>query len=195
MSVIKKVTVCGSGIMGGNIAANLANLGLEVYMLDIRPNKLTEEQVEKGYTMDSPGIRNLVARSGLNKVLTDRISGIPIAFFSPGNASNVTIGNYDDHAKDFMSKSDWIIEVVSENMGIKKRVFDQIEEYRNPETAVSSNTSGIQLKKLAEGRSQEFKEHFLLTHFFHPVRFMNLVEITGLQETKPEVIQGIENFF
>ncbi len=166
---IRKVAVLGSGLMGTGIAAHLAGCGLEVLMLDIVP---------AGEGND----RNQIGKAALQIALKAK----PAPFYDQKFASRITVGNFDD---DFpkIKDCDWIIEVVVERLDIKKQIFEKVEKYRAPGSLVTSNTSGIPIHLMAEGRSEDFKKHFLGTHFFNPVRYMRLLEIIPTPDTDPDV--------
>jgi len=173
---IRKVAVLGSGLMGTGIAAHLAGCGLEVLMLDILPLDLKEDEAKK------PAARNRIGQNSLQTALKAK----PAPFYDQKFASRITIGNFeDDFSK--IKDCDWIIEVVVERLDIKKQVFEKVEKYRTPGSLVSSNTSGIPIHLMAEGRSADFKKHFLGTHFFNPVRYMRLLEIIPTPDTDPAV--------
>ncbi len=195
---IGKVAVLGSGIMGGGIAAHLANAGVECYLIDLDGptaaefgliDKLTDKEKEKGLTEKSPEFRNRLAQQGLDLALKAR----PAAFFHKSLSKKVTVGNYEDHSA-WMGEVDWIIEVVAERMDIKKKVYENVEKHRKPGTIVSSNTSGLLWKDLVDGRSDDFKKCFLVTHFFNPVRYMRLLELVSGPETDPEIVSTIADF-
>lgn len=174
---IKKAAVLGSGIMGSGIACHFANIGLEVIMLDIVPKDLPEAQ------KDNPAARNKLAADALKAALKSRM----IPLYDKKLASRITIGNFEDDFEK-IKDCDWIIEVVVERLDIKKLVFDQVEKYRKPGTLISSNTSGIPINMMLDGRSEDFQAHFCGTHFFNPPRFMQLLEIIPTEKTKPEVV-------
>jgi 3-hydroxyacyl-CoA dehydrogenase len=185
MKDLKKVTILGSGVMGSGIVAHLANSGFEeIYLLDILPPKLTEEQIAKGYTLEDKNIRNLLARKGLNAI----ISGKPPQLGSQKLTKYITLGNTVDDFDKYVSESDWIIEVVPEIAKIKNDTFKRIDSVRKKGSIVTSNTSGISIDKMIDGCSEDMKQHFLVTHFFNPVRFMKLLEIVKTDVTKPEVL-------
>ena len=173
---IRKVAVLGSGLMGTGIAAQLAGCGLEVLLLDILPNDLAENEAQK------PAARNRIASNSLQTALKAK----PAPFYDTKFASRITIGNFEDDfpkIKDY----DWIVEVVVERLDIKKQVFEKVEKYRSKGALVTSNTSGIPIHMMAEGRSDDFKKHFCGTHFFNPVRYMRLLEVIPTADTNPEV--------
>lgn len=180
---IKKVAVVGSGIMGSGIACHFANIGLEVLLLDIVPNTLTEIEEKKGLTLESKVVRNRV----VNDHLANALKSNPSPIYSQKFASRITTGNTtDDMSK--IATCDWIIEVVVERLDIKKLVFEQIDKFRKPGTLVTSNTSGIPIKFMSEGRSDDFQAHFCGTHFFNPARYLKLFEIIPGPKTSQEVL-------
>ncbi|MGA1844896.1 MAG: 3-hydroxyacyl-CoA dehydrogenase/enoyl-CoA hydratase family protein [bacterium] len=186
---IKTITVIGSGVMGSGVAAHLVNAGFsEVYLLDILPPRLTDEQIRNGYTLENRHIRNIVARKNLNALIKSKPPQLGLTAFE----KNITIGNTTDDFDRFVSASDWIIEVVPEVVTIKNETFKLIDKVRKPDAIVSSNTSGISIKEMLDGCSDQLKAHFLITHFFNPVRFMKLLEIVSGEKTRPEVVATIE---
>lgn len=169
---IKKVAVLGSGVMGSRIACHFANIGVQVLLLDIVPKEPNEKEAAAGLTTDSPKVRNRI----VNDALTFALKSNPSPIYSKAFADRITIGNFtDDMSK--IADVDWIIEVVVENLDIKKIIYDQVEQFRTPGTLVSSNTSGIPIQLMAAGRSEEFNKHFCGTHFFNPPRYLKLLEI------------------
>jgi 3-hydroxyacyl-CoA dehydrogenase len=181
--IIKKVAVVGSGIMGSGIACHFANIGLEVLLLDIVPNALTPAEEKKGLTLESKAFRNRL----VNDHLANALKSNPSPIYSQKFASRITTGNTtDDMAK--ITTCDWVIEVVVERLDIKKLVFEQIDKYRKPGTLVTSNTSGIPIQFMSEGRSADFQSHFCGTHFFNPARYLKLFEVIPGPQTSPEVI-------
>src|SRR5437588_3514982 len=156
---IRKAAVLGAGVMGAAIAAHLANVGIPALLLDIVPP-------------DAGKDRDKVARSGLEKALNAR----PAAFYSKRGASLVTVGNIEDDLEELVDV-DWIIEAVVERLDIKHNLYVKLEQVLTPGTIISSNTSGLPAHLLTEGRSEDFRRHFLITHFFNPVRYMRLLEI------------------
>jgi 3-hydroxyacyl-CoA dehydrogenase len=182
MMRIEKAAVLGAGTMGAQIAAHLANAGVPTLLLDIAPRELTPDEQKKGLTLESPQVRNRIARNGLDAAKSAK----PAAFFTPDNAALVTVGNFDDDLAKLKDR-DLIIEAVVENLAIKCLLFERVEEHRKPGSIVASNTSGIPIHLLAEGRSEDFKQHFLGVHFFNPPRYLHLVELIRTEWTKPEV--------
>lgn len=186
---IRKVAVIGSGVMGSGIAAHLANVGIPSYLLDIVPKELTEEEARKGLTLDHPLVRNRLAIRAKDALLKSK----PALLYVPENVDLITPGNLEDHLA-VLAEVDWIIEVVVENLAIKQQLFEKIESVWKPGIIVSSNTSGISINQMSAGRSSEFRQHFLGTHFFNPVRYMKLLEVIPCDETKPEVVNFIADF-
>ena len=174
----------GAGVMGATIAAQLANVGIDTFLLDIVPPALTEEDQKKGITDESKRFRDRLAANGLKAALKSK----PASFYLPENSDMITIGNMEDNL-DRLSSVDWIIEVVVERIDIKKKVFEKIEGVLTPGTVISSNTSGISSAAMCEGRSETFRRHFAITHFFNPPRYMKLLEIVPGPDALPEVIE------
>jgi len=180
---INSVAVLGSGIMGSRLACHFANIGLKVFLLDIVPFDLTEE--EKG----NPKARNRIVNAALKTALKSN----PSPVYSKDVAKNITTGNFDDNM-DWLSKVDWTIEAVIENLKIKKEVFEKVEKHRRPGTLISSNTSGIPISMMLEGRSEEFQAHFCGTHFFNPPRYLRLLEIIPTVKTDAEVTKFLMRY-
>ncbi len=186
---INKVAVIGSGIMGSGIACHFANIGVEVLLLDIIPRELNDKEKAKGLTLEDKVVRNRL----VNDSLTTALKSKPSPIYSQKFASRITTGNLeDDIAK--IAKVDWIIEVVVERLDIKKMVFENIEKHRTPGTLISSNTSGIPIKFMSEGRSDDFQKHFCGTHFFNPARYLKLFEIIPGPKTSPEVLSFLNSY-
>ncbi len=183
---IKKAVVIGAGTMGSGIAAHLTNAGVDVYLLDIIPKEI----IENG------GDRDGIAKAAIQRMLKAVPATDPLnaGFMNPDNAQRMTPGNIDDHLEEAVRDADWIVEVVIENIDIKQSLFTKIEALKKTGAIVSSNTSTIPLKTLVEGRSDEFKKHFVITHFFNPPRFMHLLEIVVSEETDPETIRIMREF-
>lgn len=187
--IIKKVAVVGSGIMGSGIACHFANIGVEVLLLDIVPRELTEAEQKKGLTLESKAVRNRI----VNEHLANALKSKPAPIYHQNFASRITTGNTtDDMAK--LATADWIIEVVVERLDIKKQVFEQIDRFRKPGTLVTSNTSGIPIHFMSEGRSDDFQQHFCGTHFFNPARYLKLFEIIPGPKTSAEVLDFLNNY-
>ncbi len=174
---IQKVAVLGSGVMGSGIAAHLANVGLEVLLLDIVPFDLTEDQKK------DPNMRNSIVNGALKKAIKSK----PAPFFRKSLVSRITTGNFDDDMSK-IADCDWVIEVVIERLDIKKQIFEKVEKHRRPGSLISSNTSGIPIGMLAEGRSEDFQKHFCGTHFFNPARYLRLFEIIPHEGTDQKVL-------
>lgn len=172
---IKKVAVLGSGVMGSRIACHFAGIGIQVLLLDMIP-KGAEESTK-------PAERNKL----VNDALTAAIKSNPSPVYSKDVIKKIRTGNFTDNMKDIASV-DWIIEVVVERLDIKQLIYTQVEQYRKPGTLVSSNTSGIPIHLMAEGRSEDFKKHFCGTHFFNPPRYLRLLEIIPTPYTDPEIV-------
>src|SRR5690606_15982585 len=186
---IKKVAVIGSGIMGSGIACHFANIGCEVLLLDIIPRELTDAEQKKGLTLESKSVRNRIVNDNLQAALKSK----PSPIYHPKFAERISTGNTtDDMAK--IATADWIIEVVVERLDIKKQVFEQIEKFRKPGTLITSNTSGIPIQFMAEGRSEDFRKHFCGTHFFNPARYLKLFEIIPGPDTSEEVLDFLNDY-
>jgi 3-hydroxyacyl-CoA dehydrogenase len=179
---IKKVAIIGSGIMGSGIACHFANIGVEVLLLDIVPRELNDKEKAKGLTLEDKAVRNRL----VNDALTASLKSKPSPIYSKKFAERITTGNLeDDIAK--VADVDWIMEVVVERLDIKKIVFEKLEKYRTPGTLITSNTSGIPIKFMNEGRSEDFQKHFAVTHFFNPPRYLKLFEVVPGPNCDPAV--------
>ena len=173
--------------MGARIAAHLANAGIPCYLLDIVPTSLTPAEQSKGLTLESRAVRNRIVLAGLEAAKKSR----PAAFFTPDDARLITPGNLEDNIA-WCGQADWIIEAVAENLEIKRSLFTRVETVRKPGTIVTSNTSGLPIHLIAEGRSEDFQQHWAGTHFFNPPRYMKLVELIPGPKTLPEVLQSLD---
>ncbi len=149
---IRKVAVLGSGIMGSRIACHFANIGVEVLLLDMVPKEPNDAEKAKGLTTEHPAVRNRIVNDSFQQTL----KATPASLFSPAFASRIKLGNFDDNLKD-LKTYDWIIEVVVERLDIKKSLYEKVEAHRKPGTLITSNTSGIPIHLMAEGRSDDFK--------------------------------------
>tara|TARA_R110001592_G_scaffold325782_1_gene606044 strand:+ start:18099 stop:20504 length:2406 start_codon:yes stop_codon:yes gene_type:complete len=180
---INKVAVLGSGVMGSRIACHFANIGLEVLLLDIVPKELTDKEKAKGLTLEKKAVRNRI----VNDALTFAAKSKPSPIYSTQFLKRITTGNFDD---DFskISDCDWVIEVVVERLDIKQIVFEKVEKYRKPGSLITSNTSGIPIHMMNEGRSEDFRKHFCGSHFFNPPRYLKLLEIIPGPDTNQEVL-------
>ncbi|WP_435139010.1 3-hydroxyacyl-CoA dehydrogenase NAD-binding domain-containing protein [Formosa sp. A9] len=186
---IKKVAVIGSGIMGSGIACHFANIGVNVLLLDIVPRELNATEQAKGLSLTDKTVRNRIVNESLAAALKSK----PSPIYHQKFASRITTGNLeDDIAK--VKDVDWIIEVVVERLDIKKQVFENLEKHRTPGTLITSNTSGIPIQFMSEGRSEDFQQHFCGTHFFNPARYLKLFEIIPGPQTSPEVLDFLNNY-
>lgn len=186
---IKKIAVIGSGIMGSGIACHFANIGVDVLLLDIVPRELNEVEKAKGLTLENKIVRNRI----VNDSLTAALKSKPSPIYHQSFASRITTGNLEDDISK-VAKVDWIIEVVVERLDIKKQVFENLEKYRTPGTLITSNTSGIPIHFMSEGRSDDFQKHFCGTHFFNPARYLKLFEIIPGPKTSPEVLEFLNGY-
>ena len=186
---VKHVTVLGSGVMGSGIACHFANIGVEVLMLDMVPRELTPQEQAKGLTLDSKVVRNRTAQSHLDTALKSN----PSPIYDKAFASRITVGNFDDDFEK-IKNSDWVIEVVIERLDIKQSIFERVDQYRTQGTLVTSNTSGIPIHLMAEGRSEDFQKHFCGTHFFNPPRYLKLFEIIPTPKTDASVVEFFQNY-
>jgi 3-hydroxyacyl-CoA dehydrogenase len=186
---IEKIAVLGAGTMGARIAAHLANAGVACWLLDIVPPELTPEEKSRGLTVADPAVRNRFARAGLEAARKSR----PVAFVTAAAAARITIGNFDDNLA-WCAQADWIIEVVAENLEIKRKLLDRVAAHRRPGTIVTTNTSGLPIRQIAEGRDEEFQQHWAGTHFFNPPRYMKLVELIPGPATLPGVLDTLADF-
>ena len=186
---INKVAVLGSGVMGAAIAAHFANAGVSILLLDIVPKDLTAEEKAKGLTLENKNVRNRIAQNGLDLAKKSR----PAAFFVAENADRISVGNFDDDLNRIQD-CDWIVEAIVENLGIKQQLLKKVDENRRPGSIVSSNTSGISIRAMAEGLSDDFQRNFLGTHFFNPPRYMRLLELIPTTQTDPGVTAFIADY-
>lgn len=186
---IRKVAVLGSGVMGSRIACHFANIGCEVVMLDIVPRELNEVEKKKGVSEDSPAFRNRIVNDALKFALKSN----PSPIYRKSFASRIVTGNFDDDMSK-ISDCDWIIEVVIERLDIKQQVFTNVEKYRKEGTLITSNTSGIPIHMMLDGRSDDFKAHFCGSHFFNPPRYLQLLEIIPTPSTSPEVVDFLMDY-
>ena len=186
---IKKVGVLGSGVMGSRIACHFAGIGLQVLLLDIAPRELNDAEKAKNLSPDHPLVKNRI----VNEALAAAVKSNPSPVYTKDVIKRISTGNFTDNMKD-ISGCDWIIEVVVERLDIKQSVFTEVEKYRKPGTLITSNTSGIPIYMMAEGRSDDFKKHFCGTHFFNPPRYLRLLEIIPTPHTDPEVIDFLMEY-
>lgn len=186
---IRRATVLGSGVMGSRIACHLANIGIEVLLLDIEPKEVTEAEKAKGLTTADKAVRNRI----VNDALTAAIKSNPAPLYHASFAKRISTGNFEDNMSE-IAQSDWVIEVVVENLPIKKIIFEKVEKYRKPGTLITSNTSGIPIHLMAEGRSEDFVKHFCGVHFFNPPRYLRLLEIIPTAQTDAEVVNFLMHY-
>lgn len=186
---INKIAIIGSGIMGSGIACHFANIGVEVLLLDIVPRELNDQEKKQGLTLDDKVVRNRLVNDALKTALKSK----PSPIYSQKFAQRITTGNIeDDIAK--VKDVDWIMEVVVERLDIKKQVFETLEKHRTPGTLITSNTSGIPIKFMCEGRSEDFQKHFCGTHFFNPARYLKLFEIIPGPKTDKAVLEFLDGY-
>ncbi len=169
--------------MGSRIACHFANIGVQVLLLDIAPKELSAEEAAKGLTLESPAVRNRIVNAAFQQTLKSK----PASLYQAGFAANIQLGNFEDNLSN-ISDADWIMEVVVENLAIKKSLYDRVEQFRTAGTLITSNTSGIPIHLMAEGRSADFQAHFCGTHFFNPPRYLRLLEIIPTPKTDSSVI-------
>ena len=186
---ISKVAVLGSGIMGSGIACHFANIGVEVLLLDISPNEINDIEKKKGLKITDKVVRNRIVNEMFNKCIKSR----PSPIYDKSFVNRISLGNFDDDMH-LIKDYDWVIEVVVERLDIKKLIFEKVDKYRSNGTLVSSNTSGIPIKMMNEGRSDDFQKHFSITHFFNPPRYLNLFEVVPGPNCKEEVIDFLMNY-
>ena len=179
--IIKKIAVLGSGVMGSRIAAHFAGVGIQVLLLDMLPKDIT--------TDSKPSDRNKI----VNDALAAAIKSNPSPVYHKDVIKKITTGNFTDNMKD-IAGADWIIEVVVERLDIKQFIFTEVEKYRRAGTLITSNTSGIPIHMMTEGRTDDFKKHFCGTHFFNPPRYLRLLEIIPTAFTDPEVVDFLMHY-
>src|SRR5258705_2944061 len=179
--IIKKVAVLGSGVMGSRIACHFAGIGLQVLLLDIAPSNSPEGA--------GPLMRNKI----VNDALAAALKSNPSPVFTKDVVKRIKTGNFTDNIKD-IADCDWVIEVVVERLDIKQSVFAEVEKYRKPGTLITSNTSGIPIRMMAEGRSDDFKKHFCGTHFFNPPRYLRLLEIIPTPHPDPGIVDFLLHY-
>ncbi|GGD24153.1 3-hydroxyacyl-CoA dehydrogenase/enoyl-CoA hydratase family protein [Hyunsoonleella pacifica] len=187
--IIKKVAVVGSGIMGSGIACHFANIGVEVLLLDIVPRELSDVEKAKGLTLEDKSVRNRLVNDALKASLKSK----PSPIYHQKFASRITTGNLEDDISK-VKDVDWIIEVVVERLDIKKQVFENLEKHRTPGTLITSNTSGIPIQFMSEGRSEDFQKHFCGTHFFNPPRYLKLFEIIPGPKTDASILEFLNGY-
>ncbi|WP_226580288.1 3-hydroxyacyl-CoA dehydrogenase/enoyl-CoA hydratase family protein [Halobacillus litoralis] len=186
---IKRAAVLGSGVMGAGIAAHLANVGIPTIMMDIAPRELTEAEERKGLTLEDRMVKNRIAAGNKKALLKQK----PSPLTSKKNLDLIEVGNFSDDMER-LGEVDWVIEVVVENLDIKKKILADVDRYRKAHAIVSSNTSGISIEAMSEDCSDEFRKHFLGTHFFNPPRYLKLLEVIPTKDTSPEVLSFMKTF-
>ena len=186
---IRKVAVLGSGIMGSRIACHFANIGIEVLLLDIVPKEPNDAEKTKGLTTESPFVRNRI----VNEAFQNTLKANPAALYSPNFANRIKLGNFDDNLAE-IKNYDWVLEVIVENLAIKKSLYEKVDALRKVGTLVTSNTSGIPIHLMAEGRSEDFQKHFCGTHFFNPPRYLKLFEVIPNPKTDPAIIDFLMHY-
>ncbi|HUX84764.1 MAG TPA: 3-hydroxyacyl-CoA dehydrogenase NAD-binding domain-containing protein, partial [Chitinophagaceae bacterium] len=179
---IQKVAVLGSGVMGSRIACHFAGVGLQVLLLDRVPDQLSEEEKKMGLSQESPAFRNRIVQESLKAAVASN----PSPLYEKAALQRIRTGNFTDQLKD-AGNFDWVIEAVVENLEIKRKLYTELEKFLKPGTLVTTNTSGIPIHLLAEGRSMDFQKNFCGTHFFNPPRYLRLLEIIPGPATDPAV--------
>ncbi|PLX04387.1 MAG: 3-hydroxyacyl-CoA dehydrogenase [Marinilabiliales bacterium] len=186
---IKKVAVLGSGVMGSGIACHFANIGAEVLLIDIVPRELNDKEKSMGLTLESKAVRNRI----VNDSLTAALKSKPSPIYKKEFAKRIETGNFDDDLH-LIKDYDWVIEVVVERLDIKKSVFEKVDKHRKKCSLITSNTSGISVEAMIEGRSEDFQKHFCGTHFFNPPRYLQLFEIIPTSKTSDEVLSFLNDY-
>lgn len=189
MRRIKKVAVLGSGVMGSQIAAHFANIGVEVLLLDIVPKELNDKEKKAGLGIDDKRVRNRIVEEAFQAAVKMK----PAPFYSKSFVNRVERGNFEDDLHK-ISDVDWIMEVVVERLDIKQEVFEKVEKHRKAGTLISTNTSGIPINSMLDGRSEDFQKHFVGTHFFNPPRYLELLEIIPSRKTDPEIVDFLMDY-
>ncbi|WP_298345386.1 3-hydroxyacyl-CoA dehydrogenase/enoyl-CoA hydratase family protein [uncultured Algibacter sp.] len=186
---IKKIAIIGSGIMGSGIACHFANIGVDVLLLDIVPRELNEKEKAKGLTLEDKVVKNRLVNDALKASLKSK----PSPIYHQKFANRITTGNLEDDIVK-VANVDWIMEVVVERLDIKQQVFEKLEKHRTPGTLITSNTSGIPIKFMSEGRSEDFQKHFCGTHFFNPARYLKLFEIIPGPKTDQSILDFLNGY-
>ncbi len=186
---IKKVAVLGSGVMGSRIACHFANIGVEVLLLDIVPRELNAKEQAKGLSLEHKAVRNRL----VNDALTAAIKGKPAALYVKDSAKLITTGNFDDDFEK-IADCDWVLEAVVERLDIKHIIFEKVEKYRKEGSLVTTNTSGIPIHMIQEGRSEDFRKNFFGTHFFNPPRYLRLLEVIPGPDTDSDIIDFMMHY-
>ena len=186
---IQFAVIIGSGVMGAGIAAHLANAGIRTLMLDIVPKELTAQETKQGLTLEDAAVRSRIARDNRQKLLKQN----PAPLASKQLIELIEVGNLEDDLGR-LKEADWVIEVIVERLDVKQQLFATIEPFLREDAIVSSNTSGISIEAMREGRSESFNARFLGTHFFNPPRYLKLLELIPTRDTNPEVVQFMKQF-
>ncbi len=187
---IDRVTVIGAGTMGASIAGLLANAGVPVHLLDVAPDALTADEEAKGLSLDDARVRNRLVQQGFQRMAKAK----PANLFTKDAAELITLGNLDDDLESAASESDWIIEVIVERPGPKQALMERLEQVAPKNAIISTNTSGIPVHIISQGRGDEFKQRFLGTHFFNPPRYLHLLEIIPTPDTDEKIVQRMKRF-
>ena len=187
--IINKVAVIGSGIMGSGIACHFANIGIEVLLLDIAPTELNELEKNSGLEISNKKVKNRIVNEMFNRCLKSK----PSPIYNKKFITRVKLGNIDDDLH-LISKCEWVIEVVTEKLSVKRSIFEKIEKYRKKGSIITSNTSGIPISFMNEDRTEDFKKHFAVTHFFNPPRYLKLFEIIPGPDCESSVIDFLHDF-
>lgn len=186
---IQQVAVLGSGVMGSRIACHFANIGVRAILLDIVPKELSEEEKKMHLTLEDPKVRNRIVEQSFKQAISSK----PSPLYRKNYSDRITLGNFEDDLKK-IEDVDWIIEAVVENLEIKRSLYDRVEKFRKAGTLISTNTSGIPINLMLDGRSEDFQKHFCGTHFFNPPRYLQLLEIIPSNETDPEIVRFFMDF-
>lgn len=186
---VRRAAVLGAGVMGAQIAAHLANVGIPTLLLDIVPKELLPEEAAKGLTLESPSVRNRYATAAIQRLGSLK----PSPLYTKETLTRLTPGNLEDHLPQ-IADCDWVVEAVVENLAVKRDLFQRIAALHRPGMVVSSNTSGIAIAAMAEGLPADFQRHFLITHFFNPPRYMKLLELVPGPQTDPAVFAFMQEF-
>ncbi|RJP00893.1 3-hydroxyacyl-CoA dehydrogenase/enoyl-CoA hydratase family protein [Exiguobacterium sp. RIT452] len=186
---IQFAVIIGSGVMGAGIAAHLANAGIRTLMLDIVPKELTAQETKQGLTLDDAAVRSRIARDNRQKLLKQN----PAPLASKQLLDLIEVGNLEDDLGR-LKEADWVIEVIVERLDVKQQLFATIEPFLREDAIVSSNTSGISIEAMRQGRSDSFNARFLGTHFFNPPRYLKLLELIPTSDTDPEVVRFMKQF-
>ena len=187
---ITHVTVIGAGTMGASIAGHLANAGISSHLLDIVPSELTPAEAAKGLTLESPAVRNRIVSQGFERMVKSK----PANLFSEQQAGLISLGNLEDDFEAAVKQSDWIVEVIVERPGPKQALMERIEAAAPAHAIISTNTSGIPIHIISQGRGAAFKKRFLGTHFFNPPRYLHLLEIIPTADTDPAIVAQMKAF-